>query len=119
MTPSSSEHRKALVRAITSCYEAPARDAWFASFGDGRRIWTTAYRNLRELAAISCNAVDTLVAIRGYGPLKKVWHGQTCIGRMRFNDVRHPDFTTRLETLGNAYPFTDYAPSRIIKNNHC
>lgn len=87
--------------------------------GFNRNMWQIAYRSKRKYAHISCSATDFLVKMRCYGCLLKVWRNQINVGRMRFNDLKHPNFTTNLDkTKIISYP-TDYNPNRIIENQHC
>lgn len=69
------------------------------------------YRDAREKAKIACHWCDELVALRGFGPLKNIYKGQTLIGRIRVNDLRQFDN----QAIANRQPFNDYNPGRILQ----
>ena len=77
-----------------------------------RRCWRVAYRDARERAHIFCHSCDELVAMRGFGPLKKIWaKSGNVIGRVVTNDLRTFDNNTIATALG----LQDYAPSRRLQ----
>lgn len=79
---------------------------------EAKTAWRVAYRDAKEYSQISCNALDELVNFRGFGVLKRIWAKNTCIGRIRVNDLRNFNDNAKI----NGIDLVDFNPNRLLTN---